>query len=150
MITVYMGRPLDKMARQSGLHFLRKCEYMVRSSLLQKVLPQKQWKVGGSRFTLWRGCVPQKCWWLTHPSSNPLFVHVEILLSVLKDVIRHQHASWTWILPPFTVLVAELFVGGEISPCIHISARECNPDHLPILSRDVPKDTVAHHFWMGS
>ena len=35
-----------------------------RSPLLRKVLQQEQWKVGGSRLTWSRCCVPQQCWCL--------------------------------------------------------------------------------------
>ena len=61
-VSTFTGPQLDKKARQSsqGYVALQKCQCLVRSPLLQKVLIKEQWKVGAFRFT-WSGfCAQQK------------------------------------------------------------------------------------------
>ena len=41
-------------------------------------------------------------------------------------------------------------MGGEISPGIHISERQHIPDHLVILSRGLPKDTIIIFRWAAN
>ena len=149
MITAYMGRPLDKMARQSGLHCL--AEMWIHGEIfpLTKSSITKTGKGGRVQVHIIKVLFATKMVMANTPLIKSFICTCGDSFKCSEDVIRHQHASWTWILPPFTVLAAELFVGGEISPCIHISARQCNPDHLPILSRNTLKDTIAYHFWMG-
>ena len=76
---------------------------------------------------------------------------MDILFKYSGDLTRHQRNCSTQhpdhVNPPFIAPVEGVFIGGEILPGIHISARQCNPDHLVILSRGLPKDIVIICGW---
>ena len=78
-----------------------------------------------------------------------LDVHVKVTFQCSGDLTRHQHFCGGQHLDhgslepsTLTVLVEGSFIGREISPGIHLSARQHTPDPLVIIIQWLPKDTA--------